>query len=249
MWILIGFAIGAAGTLLGVGGGVVLVPLLLHLFPEASSPWIGGVAMTMVAFNATSGSITYYFKKKIHLTAALVFMLAGLPGGVYGVVAEHYVNRPVFERIFGVAMVLFAAALWLRPRAENDLSAASKLPVGFYAKGGVLSLIIGFCASFLSIGGGVFHVPILTQVMGFPAHLATGTSHLVLCCTAWVAVMTHLWHGDVSLSEPMVWQLAVSAAVGAQVGARLSPKVPGAVLLRALSLLLFAVGLQLLFRL
>lgn len=247
MWIVVGLVIGAAGTLLGVGGGVVLVPLLLYKFPEAPSHWVAGVTMMMIAFNATSGSITYYFKKQIHLKAALVFVLAGIPGGIYGVIAERFVDRAVFERIFGVAMALFALMLWLRPKANEGLHATSELSKGFYVKGGLISTVIGFCSSFLGIGGGVFHVPVLTQVLGFPAHLATGTSHLVLCCTAWIAVATHLWQGDVALGEPIMWQLAIAAAIGAQVGARLSRRVSAKWILRGLAIVLLAVGLRLLF--
>lgn len=247
MFLLIGFAIGAMGTLIGVGGGVVLVPLLLHLYPDKPSYWIGGITMGMIAVNATSGSITYWRRGKVHFKAALIFVLAGIPGGILGVFAEHQVNRTVFESIFGVAMMLFAVALWFKPVGmDGGVSASSTLDRKFYVQGGLLSLVIGFVSSFLSIGGGVFHVPALTHILSFPVHMATGTSHFVLGFTAWIALATHLWNGDVSLTEPLMWQLAIGAGLGAQLGAYLSVKVTGNTILRLLSVVLALVGLRLL---
>jgi uncharacterized membrane protein YfcA len=249
MFLALGFAIGAIGTLIGVGGGVVLVPLLLHLYPDKPTYWIGGITMGMIAVNATSGSITYWRRGKIHMKAALVFVIAGIPGGILGVLAEHHVNRSMFENIFGGAMMLFAVALWLKPEKSeaSQVGAESDLNRKFYVQGGLLSLVIGFVSSFLSIGGGVFHVPALTHVLGFPVHMATGTSHFVLGCTAWIALATHLWNQDISLSEPILWQLALGAAVGAQLGAYLSVKVTGNTILRLLSVVLALVGLRLVF--
>ncbi len=245
--IVIGFAIGTVGTLIGAGGGVFLVPILLFLYPEAPSTWVGGISMGMIALNATSGSVSYYFKKTIHLRAALVFIAASLPGSVLGVQLEHFVDRAVFEKIFGAAMILFAVALLLRNKKKtgSTVTAETKLSRSFYLKGVLISFTVGFVASFLSIGGGVIHVPLLTQVLGFPVHLATGTSHLILGCTAWIATFTHLWHGDMSLKDPVLWQVGLSAAVGAQVGARLSAKISGTTILRILALALMAVGLRL----
>jgi len=247
--ILAGFTIGAIGTLIGAGGGVILVPLLLYIYPEAAPTWVGGISMGMIALNATSGSISYFLKKTIHLRAAGVFVVASLPGSILGVALEHAVDRQMFERIFGGAMIALAAFLILRKkRAEPRVTATTKLSRAFYVNGSLISFAIGFIASFLSIGGGVIHVPLLTQVLGFPVHLATGTSHLILGCTAWIASATHLWHGDISLTDPVLWQVGLSAAVGAQLGARLSPKVPGLVILRILAVALIAVGLRLLLR-
>src|SRR5262245_33584303 len=118
MMILAGFAIGTLGTLVGAGGGVILVPLLLYLYPEAPSTWIGGISMGMISLNATSGSISYYFKKTIHLPAAGVFIAAGIPGGVLGVAMEHYIDRPLFEKIFGVAMILIGGVLMVRKKRD-----------------------------------------------------------------------------------------------------------------------------------
>src|SRR5260370_578980 len=100
LFALLGFCVGAIGTLIGVGGGFLLVPILLYMYPGRSSVWITSLSMWVVACNATSGSIAYFRRGTVHWRAALVFMAAGLPGSVLGVWFEHFVSRALFERIF-----------------------------------------------------------------------------------------------------------------------------------------------------
>jgi uncharacterized membrane protein YfcA len=231
----------------GVGGGVVLVPVLLYLYPDSAPVWIGSVSMWMVALNATSGSITYYFKKTIHLRAAFIFILASLPGGWLGVEGAHYVDRSLFEKIFGGVMMAFGLFLFFRgPKKKGgEITAATRLDMAFYTKGAAISFAVGFVASFLGIGGGIIHVPLLAHVLGFPVHLATGTSHLILACTAWFTSAVHLWNGDVSITDPTIWQVGLAAAAGAQLGAYLSPRVSGVAILRILAAAVFLVGIRL----
>ncbi len=247
----LGFVIGAIGTLIGVGGGFMLVPILLFLYPDATSMWVGGMSMWMIAVNATSGSITYYFKKTIHFKAAFAFILAALPGSVGGVLLLDYVSRSIFEKVFGIVLTIYAVFLLLRKMDKNksgSVTPDSVLPRSFFVKGCWISFVVGLVATFLGLGGGVVHVPLLTHMMGFPVHLATGTSQLILGVTAWFATAVHIWHGDISLSDPMVWQLGGGAALGAQVGARFSSRVSGGVIMKILAVALLIVAVRLLMR-
>jgi len=248
---LLGFVIGAIGTLIGVGGGFMLVPILLLLYPEASSMWVGGMSMWMIAVNSTSGSISYYFKRTIHFKAAFAFILAGLPGSVIGVLLLDLVSRQMFELFFGGVLTMYALFLLFRKmdkKKDGTITAHSQLPRSFFINGCVISFLVAVVATFLGLGGGVVHVPLLSHMMGFPVHLATGTSQLILGVTAWVATAVHIWHGDISLTDPMVWQLGGGAALGAQVGARFSSKVSGPVIMKILAVALLIVAVRLLLR-
>lgn len=246
--VIVGFCVAALGTLIGVGGGFVLVPLLLALYPEEPNAWIVAMSMWLVALNASSGSVTYYLKGRVHMRSALVFILAALPGSLLGVWVERYVSRNFFELIFGVAMLLYATFLYFKKVKEDSqasFDAQSPLPQRLYLKGALISLLVGFLASFLGIGGGVIHVPLLVHSLGFPVHFATGTSHFILAITALFTTATHIWHGDIDLHNPAIWQLGLSALVGAQVGAALNKRVSGLIILRLLAMALFLVGLRL----
>ncbi len=251
LMVLLGIMVGTAGTLIGVGGGFILIPILLMLFPSADNLWISSVSMWVVSCNATSGSIAYLRKGKVHLRAACAFILASLPGSVLGIWIGDHVNRVLFEFVFSIAMIAYASLLLLRkwkPEPSGGLHANSPLSKRQYVTGCLISLFVGFIASFFGIGGGVVHVPLLSQVLGFPVHLATGTSHFILAVTAWFTTAVHFWKGDISLRDPILWQLGGGAIVGAQLGARLSPYVASKTILRFLAVALMLVGLRILFK-
>ncbi len=242
---VIGFSVAALGTLIGVGGGFILVPVLLFLYPDTAHIWITAVSLWLVCLNASSGSLTYFLQGRVHVRAGLLFILAGLPGTVLGVWSERFVSRLYFELIFGVVMMAYAIFLFLKKpnaKVKSDFHSSTPLTKDLYVKGALISFLVGFIASFLGIGGGVIHVPLLAHVLDFPVHMATGTSHFILACTAFFATVTHLWNGDIHITDPVLWQLGGAAIVGAQLGAYLSPKVPGAVILKILSVALFLVG-------
>jgi uncharacterized protein len=246
---MIGFVIGVIGTLIGAGGGFMLVPILLFIFPHWTPERVTGLSMITVAQNAISGSIAYYYQKKIHLKSGLLFSLAGIPGALLGVLLTHYVNKTLFEKIFGFALILYAIILLLKKMKDNQTGGSihefSPQPKS-YVVGFWLSLVIGFVASFLGIGGGVIHVPLLSLVLGFPVHIATGTSHFILSFTAIFASAVHLYQGDLSLFDKEVWQLGLGAICGAQLGAHFSKRVPGKLILKILAVALLGVGIRLL---
>jgi uncharacterized membrane protein YfcA len=246
--ILLGFIVGAIGTLIGVGGGFMLIPLLLFIFPEQGSVWIASVSMWVVACNATSGSIAYFRRGTIHLRAAAVFILASLPGSVLGVWIEHFVSRAAFELIFGIAVILYALVLFFKETpadSHSGLNAKSPLTLRFYLQGAFISFFVGFIASFFGIGGGVVHVPLLSHVLGFPVHLATGTSHMILAVTAWFTAAVHLYNGDLDIRDPVIWCLGAGAIGGAQVGAYYSRRVSGRIIMKILAVALIMVGIRL----
>jgi uncharacterized membrane protein YfcA len=96
-------------------------------------------------------------------------------------------------------------------------------------RGAVLSVGVGFVSSFLGIGGGVVHVPLMVAALGFPTHVATATSHFVLAFMALVATITHILSGSFQHGVGLrrAASLSVGVVIGAQVGARVSRLVSG----------------------
>lgn len=249
-FVALGIAVGALGTMIGAGGGFILVPILLALFPEAPHSRIAAISMTAVALNATSGSIAYLWRKRVHLRAAFAFTVAGLPGAVLGVQFEKLVSRDTFELIFGACLIAYAATLLLKRIREPEPDTfhhKTKLSAKNYWVGFAISFFVGFLASFLGIGGGVIHVPLLAHLIGFPVHLAAGTSHFILAITAWVASAEHVHYSHIALSDPVVLELGLGVLVGAQIGAALSHYVSGKVILKLLGMALLTVGIRLVY--
>jgi uncharacterized membrane protein YfcA len=112
--------------------------------------------------------------------------------------------------------------------------------------GALVSIVVGFLSSLLGIGGGIVHVPLMAIALGFPIHVATATSHFVLAILTFVGVMTHLADGSLRAGLGRALPLAAGALLGAPLGARLSSRVHGTWILRALAAALALVGLRLL---
>jgi len=258
---LIGVGVGAYGTLIGAGGGFLLVPILLFLYPRETPAQLTAVSLAAVFANAASGSVAYLRARRVDIRTAVPFALATIPGAVLGAVAVRGVPRGTFELIFGA--VLGALALYLLWRPQRGLDASSvfrptthrrlvdaegnvyeyafNLPLGI-----ALSAVVGFASSFLGIGGGIIHVPVMTQLLGFPVHVATGTSHAVLAVMAGTATAVHAISGVFNPVIRRTLVLAAGVVVGAQIGARLSAQTGGSRIVRLLGVGLLLVGARLL---
>lgn len=265
--LLAGFLIGTMGTLIGAGGGFLLVPLLLFTHPGMSPELITAVSLVVVACNAISGSVAYAKSGRIDYKAGILFAAATIPGSVLGVFVTKFIPVNAFNVVFGVILVALAAFLFFKKRKEAE-SAAVALPSGkrfthrlltdsahvqyrySYNKyrGMLISVIVGFLSPLLGIGGGIIHVPALVHWLKFPVYIATATSHFILAIMATVSVLVHALQGnynDPYILHMIIW-LALGVIPGAQIGAMLSHKVKGDSIVKALAVCLALVGLRLL---
>src|SRR5581483_4080100 len=210
-WLVpVGFVIGAYGTLIGAGGGFVLVPLLLLVYPTESPEIITSISLAVVFFNALSGSAAYARSGRIDYQSGLLFALATIPGAILGALSTAYVPRRTFDIVLGVLMVAGAAFLLRRPHGgEGYRTREGKLDHGrmvtlteangtvhtfSYSPGvGVgWSVVVGYLASLVGIGGGILHVPALVRWLNFPVHVATATSHFVQAIMALTGTLVHI---------------------------------------------------------
>jgi hypothetical protein len=238
----IGFGVGAFGTLVGAGGGFILTPILLLLYPHDSPRTITAISLAVVFFNASSGSIAYARQRRIDYRSGTVFALATLPGAVGGAFLVGQVSRHLFDGIMGGVLALLAVWLLLGERWPLPQ------PAHPIRRGALYSLVVGFVSSFLGIGGGVIHVPLLVRALGFPMHVATATSHFVLAVMAGAGTITHIGLG--SFAHGHGWRrtaaLSVGVVAGAQLGAHVSLRLRGAAIQWLLAAALLALAARLL---
>jgi uncharacterized membrane protein YfcA len=258
--VLLGFGVGAFGTIIGAGGGFILTPVLLLLYPHQSAQTLTSISLATVFFNAASGSVAYARQRRIDYRSGLVFAVAAVPGAIGGALMVGVVSRHVFDAIMGA--VLAALAVWviagerwplrearglLEHRTIVDRSGETydyEVPV---RQGAAYSLGVGFVSSFLGIGGGVIHVPLLVRAFGFPTHIATATSHFVLAIMAGTGTLTHVFLGSFH-GHGLRRTIALSAGVvsGAQLGAHISLRLHGRVIHWLLATALLALSARLL---
>ncbi|HEY4155595.1 MAG TPA: sulfite exporter TauE/SafE family protein, partial [Puia sp.] len=100
--LLAGFIVGALGTLIGAGGGFILVPVLIIIHPEWSPEIITAVSIAIVAANAISGTYAYARSGRIDYKAGIIFALFTIPGSILGVYTTSYIPKTAFHIIFGI---------------------------------------------------------------------------------------------------------------------------------------------------
>jgi uncharacterized protein len=267
LWLLpLGFVIGAYGTLIGAGGGFVLVPLLLLLYPKEAPEIITSISLAVVFFNAVSGSVAYARMKRIDYKSGIIFSIATIPGAILGAFTTAYFERRRFDLVFGILMIMAAVYLVIYPGEEPEASAGLLQSSNFKSSrslvdssgsgysfsynsllGSGLSLFVGYLSSLLGVGGGFIHVPILVRLLNFPVHIATATSHFVLAVMALTGSVVHIAMGTFSHGLRRTIVLAIGVIVGAQLGANLSRRIHGDWIIRGLAFALALVGIRILF--
>jgi uncharacterized membrane protein YfcA len=264
--IIIGFLIGTLGTLIGAGGGFILVPLLIIMQPSFTPETITAISMAVVACNAISGSVAYMAIKRVDYKAGIIFALCTIPGSILGVYTTQVIPRDVFDIIFGIVLFVLAVFLFLKGGKKLSVNKPVISHKGWvqqhlvdkwkqeynYAydmrKGNILSVFVGYFSPLLGIGGGIIHVPAMAEWLRFPVHIATATSHFILAIMATVSVIVHISQGgyDDPFILKMVTGLIIGVVPGAQLGAYLSSKMKGKIIIKALSVSLAIVGIRIL---
>jgi uncharacterized membrane protein YfcA len=263
LWLIpLGFVVGAYGTMIGAGGGFLLVPILLLLYPMEMPQTITSISLAVVFFNAFSGSLAYARMKRIEYRSGLIFSAATIPGSILGALTTSYVPRRLFDSIFGFLLIAVSVFLVIKPRGEekgerpcppNHRACTVTEADGTVHRfsynqvlGVTVSLAIGYVSSLLGIGGGIIHVPVLVHLLNFPVHIATATSHFVLANMALTGTLTHVATGAFKHGIHRAILLSVGVLLGAQLGAWLSSKIQGTWIIRGLAIALGAVGVRLL---
>jgi uncharacterized membrane protein YfcA len=261
LWLFpLGIFAGAYGTLIGAGGGFVLVPTLLILYPDDPPETITSISLAVVFFNALSGSLVYARQQRIDYKSGTIFSLATIPGTILGALSTSQIARERFDALFGILMIAIATFLVMQtakskgagreprhrvPQAGFDMSMISRLSRSKLLFGVALSCILGYLSSFLGIGAGFISVPALIYLFDFPVHVATATSQFMLAVMALGGSATHIAAGLFHHGVRRTLTLAIGVILGAQIGARLSARMRGDWIVRSLAVTLALVGIRL----
>ncbi|TMG02796.1 MAG: sulfite exporter TauE/SafE family protein [Chloroflexi bacterium] len=245
----LGFAVGTYGTIVGLGGGFILVPVLLFLYPDYDPEHLTAISLFVVWTNTTSGSIAYARQGRIDYLTGLLFAASSAPGVLAGVFLVDFVPQRAFTIAFALLLLALAAvAVRGPPRGIRQplsgrgvivrqmVTAEGTYRYGYRLwQGVILSLGVGLISSVLGIGGGAVHVPVMISTLHFPVMLATATSQFILAFMSGGASVAHLAKGTLSGDQIVkAAALGVGTVPGAQLGARLAGRMKARTVIKLL---------------
>lgn len=263
---LIGFTIGGYGTLVGAGGGFMLMPVLLLIYPHRPASELAAISLACILLNTISGGIAFAKQGRIDYKSALLFAITIIPGSIMGAMATKYVPRSYFEGVFAVFLIGLSIFMFLKKtesrskpagHKEQKHSSPMRKPITKALNGIVFEyqynrlfgmtifLFLGFIVSFLGIGGGALIVPTLIYLLDFPIFIAAGTSTLIIAIVCFTSTVMHAaigsfhWWGIIHIMA-----IGGGMVFGAQLGAHLSSKVKGVLIVRCLAAALGAAGIK-----
>ena len=261
---LLGLVIGAYGTVIGAGGGFVLVPALLILYPDFEPEEVTSISLGVVFLSAVSGAAGYGRQRRIDYTTGLIFAVSSAPGVVFGALIVEYFPQRLFTGLFGLLLLGVAVVSIVgRPSAIREplrgrgvlrrtvTDAEGRQYVYAYRiwQGALLSLGIGVISSLFGIGGGVIHVPAMIMLLHIPVQFAVATSLFVLAFMSGGASAIHLATGTLGGDQAAkIAAVAVGAVPGAQLGAFLAQRIKGRAVLLLLASAIIVLGARLLLR-
>ena len=258
----VGFAIGAYGTMIGAGGGFVLVPALLFLYPDDSQRQITSISLAVILATSISGSLAYAYRRLIDYRTGLLLASAMVPASLAGAYALRLLPRSAFDVAFGLLLVLFAVVSLVgvlegartirEPVAPRRTVIARKIDRGGgvtsqysydIRQGLVMSGGTGFVATLFGVGGGIIQVPLMATVLRIPLDVSVATSQFMLIFMATTGTAIHATAGDFGVTQlTRASLIGLGAIVGAQVGAAAGQRLTDRTRSRLLSAGLVVIG-------
>ena len=216
LWLLLlGFAAGVLGSMIGLGGGIVVVPVLTFL---GFSPALAASNSLFAAFsNAIASSVSYAKQKRIEYSLGLKLGLLAIPGTVLGAFISHDITPSLFKILFGIVLIVSSVYIFSRRKMEPKKYNLSK-QVMVLATGA--SFFAGIISSLFGIGGGIVFVPLMVIAVGLSMKIAAPTSQFILLFVSASGMIVHALLGHPDFYQALL--LAIGAFGGGLVGSRLS---------------------------
>jgi len=250
---LVALVVGVLGSMLGIGGGVLLIPILTGFFGVPIKTAIGASIVSVIATSSAAGAV-YVGRGLSHTRLAMVLEIATTLGALAGGITAVLLSPNILEALFALVLISVVYSMRQLPAEDHASAPTGSLDTSYIdpASGatvayGVRNLPLGMGASFLAgnvsgllgIGGGSIKVPIMSLVMGMPLRAAIATSNFMIGVTAATSAVIYYQRGF--LDPIIVLPTALGVLVGAQMGTRMGGKV------RSTNLKLVFQGLLLIF--
>jgi uncharacterized protein len=238
----IGMAAGVLGGGLGVGGGIIMVPLLV---------WVGvdrhrahATSLAGIVFIASAGAWSFAASDQASLGIGVIVGIGGIVGSIIGASLMHRVSPRSLTIVFGFVLLVGAIRMILSADplpGSADFSDLIQILIGL-----VIGLLAGFFAGLAGIGGGVVIVPASVLLLGLDQHQAQGTSLVAIVFTAVAGTLVNFRNRRVRPVDGLF--AGIGGVVGSLVGSRVALLIEGRALSVAFGFLVLYVAVRSLLR-
>lgn len=257
--VILGIVAGIIGSLFGVGGGIIFIPILTIVY---DLPATEAAAISLVGILALSaGAASFYAEHKVaNIRLGLYLEIGTTIGAILGAFVAGMIEQWIIFVIFSV----FVIANGIRMLMSHGKDCGSKEgeheftfhdmktgeDIGYDLKnktlGTVICIIAGIYSSVTGVGGGVIKVPVMNNFMNVPLKAATATSSYMIGITAFCGAMIYFIQGDINLEFATC--VAVGSYVGMLIGTRASAYFDTSSLKKYFALVLFASAISILLK-
>ncbi|WP_019243813.1 MULTISPECIES: sulfite exporter TauE/SafE family protein [Bacillus] len=266
-WIILllvtAFCAGVIGSLIGLGGGIILVPAILFfhsslgLLGDLTPQKAVGISTIMMIFTGLSSTLAYVKHKRVDYKTGFIFFIGSGPGGILGSYVNKMLDVQSFYLFFGMFVIIVSIVLLIKDQLKPSTlinkatikkvytdSDGKQYIYGFKPSIAIMiCFAVGFCSGLFGIGGGSLIVPTMILLFLFPPHVAVATSMFIVFLSSITNSITHITLGNV------VWHYALvlipGAWFGAKLGAYINSKLKGNTLVRLLRVMLLLIGIKL----
>ena len=253
---VVSLAVGAMGSMLGIGGGVLLIPLLTGLFGVPIKTAIGASIISVIATSSAAGTV-YVGRGLAHTRLSMVLEIATTMGALAGGITAVLISPRLLDFAFAALLVYVAFTLRRISIQEGANSPTGLLDTNYTdpfsgqtITYGVRNLPQGLGASFLAgnisgllgIGCGIIKVPIMNLVMGVPLRAAIATSNFMIGVTAAASAGIYFIRGDVN--PLIVAPVALGVLIGAVLGASILPRTKNPTIRKLFAIVLVLVSVE-----
>ena len=263
--VIVGIFASSLGSLIGMGGGIIVVPTLLYLstlatFSHLTPQVVVGTSLFTMIFTGLSSTLAYMKRKTVDYKSGFIFLIGSGPGSILGAWVTEKLDLHSFNIYFGLFILFVSVVMVVRDklkplpykkekgivRSFTDNSEKT-FEYGFSPVLAVMiSFIVGFLSGIFGIGGGSLMVPTMILLFFFPPHVATATSMFMILPTSILSSITHIALGNVNWLYALA--LVPGAWIGAKIGVYLNSKLKSKTIVLIIRIILVVVGVRLIYQ-
>lgn len=237
--LVIGLIAGTFGGILGIGGGLIMIPLMAEVL-KLTQHKAHGTSLVALVFTGIGGAITYASNGSVDITAAALLTVTAVLTAPLGARYSNALTEKKLKQYFGAFLIFCSVLLLLKPYLTNFIGT-----VPGYAKIIVLlttGAFTGFLSGMMGIGGGMIMIPVMVILTGFTQHVAQGTSLLVIIPTGAIGAFTHWKMGNIE--KGILGSLIPGIILGTYLGGNIAHLIPNDTLRWIFAAVLILVGFR-----